>query len=209
MILRVNPNRMELLRLRRRLLLALRGKKLLQDKLEEMMHRFLMLLKDIEQAKRDFQKRNQRILQDLLYCRITRPKDEFEQSLSKIYPKVVLGVSTQRIMNVRIPVFDIKDVKIDKGYDFFKTSAQLDLVLAGAKDYIRSLLKLAQLLKTLRILSYEIERTRRRVNALEYLLIPSISETIHSISDKLNELERESLVRLMRIKEIFLQYRKV
>lgn len=105
-------------------------------------------------------------------------------------------------MNVQVPVFNVGELNISKGYDFFKTSAQLDLVVAGAKDYIQSLLKLAQLLKTLDILSYEIERTRRRVNALEYILIPSIEDTIRYITQKLNEFERGNLVRLMRIKEI-------
>ncbi len=202
MILRVNPNRMELLRLRKRLLLAQRGHKLLQDKLEEMMRRFIILLKDIDRAKDDFQKRTKRILQDLLYCRITGSKDDFYESLSGINSKYVIDVSTARIMNVRVPVFEVKELYIDAGYDFFKTSAQLDLAVAGARDYIRSLLKLAQLLKTLDILSYEIERTRRRVNALEYMLIPSIQDTITYITQKLNEFERGNLVRLMLVKEI-------
>lgn len=202
MILRINPNRMELLRLRKRLLLAQRGHKLLQDKLEEMMRRFIILLKDIDMAKEDFQNRTKRILQDLLYCRITSSKNDFEESLSKINSKVAIDIKTERIMNVKVPVFDIKELNIVKHYDFFKTSGQLDLVVAGAKDYILSLLKLAQVLKTLDILSYEIERTRRRVNALEYMLIPSIQDTIRYITQKLNEFERGNLVRLMRVKEI-------
>jgi V/A-type H+-transporting ATPase subunit D len=82
----------------------------------------------------------------------------------------------------------------------------MDLVVAGAKDYLLSLLKLAQLLKTLDILAEEIERTRRRVNALEYNLIPSIQETIRYITQKLNEFERGNLVRLMRVKEIVRQH---
>jgi V/A-type H+-transporting ATPase subunit D len=202
MILRVNPNRMELLRLRKRLVLAQRGHKLLQDKLEEMMRRFLVLLKDIDQAKEDFQKRNQTLVGDLLYCRITSSKEDFERSLSQIKSKIAIGISATRILNVKVPVFAIDKLEIEKEYDFFKTSAQMDLVVGGAKGYIQSLLKLAQLFKTLDILSYEIERTRRRVNALEYKLIPSIQETIRYITQKLNEFERSNLVRLMRVTEI-------
>jgi len=202
MILNVNPNRMELLRLRRRLVLAQRGHKLLQDKLEELMRKFMGLLRDIDTAKEDFQARTQNMLRDLLYCRITTSRENFMQALSKIESKVSLSITTQRIMNVRVPEFNIQDIKIDKHYDFFTTSAQMDLVIAGSQDYIRSLLKLAQLLKTLDILSYEIERTRRRVNALEYILIPSIQDTIRYITQKLNEFERGNLVRLMRVKEI-------
>lgn len=202
MLLRINPNRMELLRLRRRLVLARRGHKLLQDKLEEMMRRFLLLLKDIDRAKEDFQLRTSKVTQDLLYCRITAPWSDYTESLSKIESRLELEVSTARIMNVRVPQFSLKEFEISPGYDFLKTSAQLDLVVAGAKDYLQAILKLAQLLKTLDILSYEIERTRRRVNALEYMLIPSIEETIRYINQKLNEFERGNLVRLMRVKEI-------
>ena len=202
MILRVNPNRMELLRLRKRLTLAQRGHKLLQDKLEEMMRRLLGLLKDMDTQKTDFKEKTQSLLKDLLFCRITSAKNNFEDALSKIDAQVVLGVSTRRIMNVKVPEFEIKELKIEKRYDFFKTSAQLDLAVAAAPEYIKSLLRLAQLLKTLEILSFEIERTRRRVNALEYMLIPSIQETIRYITQKLNEFERGNLVRLMRVKEI-------
>ena len=202
MILRVNPNRMELMRLRKRLAIAIRGHDLLQDKLEEMMRRFLVLLKDLDKAESDFQDRTQNIVRDLLYCRITSPKADFSEALSKINSQLTLKITTARIMNLKVPVFAIEELNIDKQYDFFKTSAQLDLVVAGAGDYIRSLLRLAQLLKTLDILSYEIERTRRRVNALEYMLIPSIRDTMRYIGQKLNELERGNLVRLMRVKEI-------
>ncbi len=202
MILRVNPNRMELLRLRRRLILAKRGHKLLQDKLEEMMRRLLFLIKDIDQAKEDFQQKTKSIMQDLLYCRVTSPRVDLEEALSKIESRVTLSISTARIMNVRAPVLNIEKLQIEKSYDFLKTTAQLDLVVAASRGYIQSLLRLAQLLKTLDILSYEIERTRRRVNALEYMLIPSIQDTIRYITQKLNEFERGNLVRLMRVKEI-------
>ena len=202
MILRINPNRMELLRLRKRLALAQRGHKLLQDKLEEMMRKLLGLLKDMDTQKTDFKEKTQGLLKDLLYCRITSAKNNFEDALSKIDAQVVLGVSTRRIMNVKVPEFEIKELKIEKRYDFFKTSAQLDLAVAAAPEYIKSLLRLAQLLKTLEILSFEIERTRRRVNALEYMLIPSIQDTIRYITQKLNEFERGNLVRLMRVKEV-------
>jgi len=202
MILRVNPNRMELLRLRKRLVLARRGHKLLQDKLEEMMRRFLLLLKDINRAQDEFQKETEAISKDLFYCRMVASNYDFEKSLSRIRADISLTISTARIMNVKVPVFDIQKLHIDKEYDFLNTSAQLDVVVSRSESYLRTLLKLAGLLKSLEILSYEIERTRRRVNALEYMLIPSIQETIRSITQKLNEFERGNLVRLMRVKEI-------
>lgn len=202
MILRINPNRMELLRLRKRLALARRGHKLLQDKLEEMMRRFLALLKGIEDARSDFEKRTKDILNDLVYCRITSPREDFEESLAGIDVRLRLNVATSRILNVKVPAFSVEGVDASRNYDFFRTSGQLDFVAAGAGEYVRSLLKLAQLVKALDILSYEIERTRRRVNALEYILIPSIVSTLHFIAQKLNELERSNIVRLMRVKEL-------
>ncbi len=188
--------------MRRRLVLAGRGHKLLQDKLEEMMRRFLILLKDIDRANADFQERTRAISSDLVYSRITASPDDFSRSLAGIESRVSFDTSTQRIMNVRVPVFKIKELFIEKKYDFFRTSAQLDMVAAGAKPYLESLLRLAALLKTLDILASEIERTRRRVNALEYMLIPSIEETNRWITQKLNELELGNTVRLMRVKEI-------
>lgn len=202
MILRVNPNRMELLRLRKRLSLAGRGHKLLQDKLEEMMRKFLALIKEIDKTKADFEQKNKAMLKNLLYCRITSAKADFQESLYKIKPEIRIDISTHRIMNVRVPEFGLRELKIKKEYDFLKTSAQWDVAIAGAKSYYQSLLKLAQLLRSLDILSYEIERTRRRVNALKYRLIPSLSDTIEYITQKLNEFERGNLVRLMRVKEI-------
>lgn len=202
MILHVNPNRMELLRLRKRLMLARRGHKLLQDKLEAMMRKFLALLRDIDKAKIDFEERMQSIIRDLLYSRIICSKDVFEQTLLKVESRIVINISIARIMNVKVPSFNVQELMIDKHYDFFRTSAQMDLAVAKAPDYVRSLLRLAQLLKTADILSYEIERTRRRVNALEYILIPLIEETIRYINQKLSEFERGNLVRLMRVKEV-------
>jgi V/A-type H+/Na+-transporting ATPase subunit D len=202
MILRVNPNRMELLRLRKRLVLARRGHKLLQDKLEEMMRRFLLLLKEIDQANKNFQQRSQKVIGDLVYSRITSPPDEFNAALARIQQHVSIHVDFERVMNVRVPAIKIEKISVTKNYEFFSTTPQMDMVVDGAGDYIQSLLKLSQLLKTLDILAGEIERSRRRVNALRYMLIPSIEETIHYITQKLNEFERGNLVRLMRVKEI-------
>lgn len=133
MLLRVNPNRMELLRLRRRLLLARRGHHLLQDKLEEMMRRFLILLKDIDKAQIEFQEKTSLALNDLLYSRIVSPKDDFTESLSRIRALSRIDISTTRVMNVKVPVFQIGELLIEKGYDFSRTSAQLDLAVAGPK----------------------------------------------------------------------------
>ncbi|MCM8763053.1 MAG: V-type ATP synthase subunit D, partial [Candidatus Omnitrophica bacterium] len=181
---------------------AERGYELLEDKLEEMMRRFGVLLKEIHKIKEDFQQKHNSLLKHLLYFRITTAKSDFQEAISKISTKCALNIEIKRILNVRVPVFQIKELGIEKHYDLFKTSGDLDLAIKDAGEYLRSLVKLAELIKTLDILSYEIERTRRRVNALEYVLIPSIQQTMRYIMQKLNEFERGNLVRLMRIKEI-------
>ncbi len=202
MILRVNPNRMELLRLRKRLGLAKRGHKLLQDKLEEMMRRFLIFIKDFDEIKDEFTKKTKIIYNDFLYSRINSSKDAFLESLSKIDTKIDVDISSQRIMNVEVPVFNLQKIDISKEYDYFTTSAQLDVALDYSKEYLITLCRLASSMKALEILAIEIERTRRRVNALEYTLIPSIEATIRNITQKLSEIERGNLVRLMRVKDI-------
>ena len=109
---------------------------------------------------------------------------------------------TVKIMNVPVPQFNFKEPTLKLDYDFFKISPQLDVVLNELKELLPSLIRLGGLFKSCQLLSFDIERTRRRVNALEYMLIPSISETIRAITDKLNEFERGNLLRLMRVKEV-------
>ena len=202
MILRVNPNRMELLKLRRRLALAKRGHKLLQDKLEEMMRRFMLMLKDIDAAKEDFRVKTAALLRALTYCRITSSQEEFLSASGKVDVNLRLDVSRARIMNVSVPAFNLEELSVSRHYPLLGISGEFDLAVDASQEYIRSMLKLAGIFKSLEILSDEIERTRRRVNALEYMLIPSLQDTIRHINQKLNEFERGNLTRLMRVKDI-------
>jgi len=202
MILRVNPNRMELLKLRRRLALAKRGHKLLQDKLEEMMRRFMLMLKDIDAAKEEFRVKTAALLRALTYSRITSSPEEFQSAVGKVDVKLRLDVSRARIMNASVPALKLEELSVSRHYPLLGISAEFDLAVDSSQEYIQSLLKLAVVFKSLEILSDEIERTRRRVNALEYMLIPSLQDTIRYITQKLNEFERGNLTRLMRVKDI-------
>jgi len=202
MILRVNPNRMELLRLRRRLALAKRGHKLLQDKLEEMMRRFMLMLKDIDAAKEEFRVKTAALLRALTYSRITSSPEEFQAAVAKVDVNLRLDVSRARIMNVSVPALKLEELSVSRHYPLLGISGEFDLAADSSQEYIQSLLKLAVVFKSLEILSDEIERTRRRVNALEYMLIPSLQDTIRYITQKLNEFERGNLTRLMRVKDI-------
>jgi len=193
---------MELLRLRRRLALAQRGHRLLQDKLEQMMYQFLSLIKETKALSEEVNKKIKQVFLHLVISRGLMREEDFHQAIKMA--RIELGFQSvpAKIMNVSVPRFGLKEPALKLNYDFFKVNPQLDVALAELRDLMPSMIRLGELSKSCRLLSFDIERTRRRVNALEYLLIPSISETIRAITDKLNEFERSNLLRLMRIKKL-------
>lgn len=202
MKLRVNPNRMELIRLRRRLILAQRGHKLLQDKLEQMMPKFLIFIKETKELNLAIKKRLSQIIPLFIICQAKISKEVFLKAVDLVRTELDLEFKESKIMNVKTPEVKINKILVSLNYSLQETTAELDEAILGLKDLMADLLRFSQLFRVCSILSYEIERTRRRVNALEYILIPSIIETIGFIDDKLSEFERGNLVRLMRVKEI-------
>jgi len=201
MRLKVNPNRMELLRLRRRLILAEKGYKLLEDKLDELMRFFLASLKEIKELQKELDLKIKEAFLNLILARSLMRKEDFQKA---IQPKEALKINfkTKRLLNLDLPEINLEDIPDIFHYDFFNTPSELDLGLLKFKAIMPKLIRLANLYKICQLVSTEIEKTRRRKNALEYILIPSIKETIDYITDRLSELERENLVRLMRIKEL-------
>ena len=199
MRLNVNPNRMELMRLRRRLVLAERGHKLLKDKLEEIMRRFLEIMRQLSDLQGEVSKKLDQVF---LAFALARTKDSL-QKLEDFLPEgqLRLDVKEEKVFNLTIPRFQIQELKtVD--YDLFKTEAELDVGLKKMSELLEDLTEMARLWKAVELLSREIEATRRRVNALEHILIPSIKETIKYISSRLDEMERSYQVQLMRVKEI-------
>ncbi len=199
MRLNVNPNRMELMRLRRRLVLAERGHKLLKDKLEEIMRRFLEIMRQLSDLQGEVSKKLDKVF---LAFALARTKDSL-QKLEDFLPEgqLRLDVKEEKVFNLTIPRFQIQELKtVD--YDLFKTEAELDVGLKKMSELLEDLTEMARLWKAVELLSREIEATRRRVNALEHILIPSIKETIKYISSRLDEMERSYQVQLMRVKEI-------
>ncbi len=199
MRLSVNPNRMELLRLRRRLVLAERGHKLLKDKLEEIMRRFLQLIRRLFDLEEEVSKKLEKVFVSFA---LVRARSSF-QELEKLIPegRLILKTERGRIFNLTVPRFEISEMEISD-YDLLNTESELDIGLKKAKELLKDMLELAHLWKAAELLSHEIEITRRRVNALEHILIPSIRETISYISGRLGEIERSYQVQLMRVKEI-------
>ncbi|MBE0475570.1 MAG: V-type ATP synthase subunit D [Coriobacteriia bacterium] len=200
--LRVNPNRMELLKLRRRTAVAQRGHKLLKDKLDELMKEFLERVGETSRLRRDVERELNAAYGWIAVARGETGRALLAQALSSGEPADVLTVTERSLMSVRIPVFTLAPLRVPGGYSLLSTPAVLDVALDRLAAVAPRLVELAEREKAIELLAGEIERTRRRVNALEHVLIPQLQETIRSIQMKLEEAERGNLTRLMKVKEI-------
>ena len=202
MRLAVNPNRMELLRLRKRLSLARRGHKLLKDKQEELMKRFLSLIEENKRLRKEVEEKLRVAYDNFLSARGVMPGEVLEEALLFPGKKVTLKTLVVPVMNLRLPRFELKEEGKVFCYGLAGTSGDLDVALSLFSEALPLMIKLAEVEKWIELMAEEIERTRRRVNALEYILIPSLEETIRFIGMKLSERERGNLTRLMKVKEI-------
>jgi V/A-type H+/Na+-transporting ATPase subunit D len=201
-LLRVNPNRMELLRLRRRGDVARRGHKLLKDKLDELMKEFLARISVVRRLRTDVEAELAGAFGLLAIARAEAGSATLSHSLMAGAPVQLLTITEKPLMNVRIPTVVVAEIPRGGGYSLATTPAVLDGALDSLAAVVPRLLDLAQREKAIELLAAEIERTRRRVNALEYVLIPQIDETVRDIRMKLDEAERGNLTRLMKVKEM-------
>jgi len=199
MRLKVNPNRMELLRLRRRLGLAERGHKLLKDKLEELMRQMLEASRKLAELHQKIDSEFEFITRALAVVRTAHSLSEIDELIPEGQLKI--EVEKGRLLNLTVPEFSLSEFQ-PSAYDLFLTESELDVALKHFRNLLPQLLEFSSLWKKLELLANEIEVTRRRVNALEYILIPSLKETIRSISARLEEIERSYQVQLMRVKDI-------
>lgn len=199
MRLNVNPNRMELLRLRKRIVLAERGHKLLKDKLEEIMRRFLEIMRRLDELQSGVGEKMDKIF---LSFALARGRNSY-QEMDRLIPEgeLQLVVEKDKVFNLTIPKFVIEKWEV-ADYSLLNTEGELDVGLKKMKDLLPDLLEMASLWKSVELLAHEIEVTRRRVNALEHILIPNLRETIKYIAGRLDEMERSYQVQLMRVKEI-------
>ncbi len=202
MILNINATRMELLRLKKRLLIAQRGHKLLKDKRDELMRQLLSIIDEVKNLRFSIEKEFQSILESFMLAKAEMGPFQMEQELLLPTKTISVSVEQKNLMSVHVPVYT-REVKGDIiSYGYFNTSGELDISLIKFDEFIESLLALAEKEKTVQLLANEIEETRRRVNALEYKLIPNLIETIKSITMKLSETELANTVRLMKIKDM-------
>jgi V/A-type H+-transporting ATPase subunit D len=192
--LAINPTRMELLRLRRRLVVAQRGHKLLKDKLDGLMKEFLEIAKEY--------KRFRLAVDDELFvlAEITSSRKITENALESTRQDLQITIKPRRLMSVVIPKIEASFGTVSGIYSFVHTSPELDQAIGSLKEFLPKLLRMIELEESVRRLSIEIEKTRRRVNALEHTFIPRMTITIKFITSKLDETERSNTSRLMKIK---------
>jgi V/A-type H+-transporting ATPase subunit D len=202
MLLNVNATRMELLRLRKRLSLARRGHKLLKDKRDELMRQLLEVIDRVKELRFSIEKEFQSILERFVLAKAAMGTYQVEQELLLPVKKISVSISERNIIGVHVPVY-AKEVSGDIiPYGYMNTSGEMDIALNDFDKFIDNLLDLAEKEKAVQLMATEIEETRRRVNVLEYKLIPSIIETIRFITMKLDETERSNVVRLMKVIDI-------
>jgi V/A-type H+-transporting ATPase subunit D len=192
---------MELLKLRRRLQLARRGHKLLKDKQEELMRRFMALVGDARKQREQVEDELQRAFRAFFSASLETYQPEMEQALRFTQKEIKLKTRVEPVMNLRVPHFQV-ELSGDFGYGFLESTGDLDRSLRLLNALLPRMVQMAQVEKHVSMLADELERTRRRVNALEHILIPSLLETIKHISSKLSELERGNITRLMKVKDI-------
>ena len=208
-LMNVNPTRMELTRLKKKLAVATRGHKLLKDKRDELMRQFLEIVKEnkllrvsVENSIRDANK-------SLIIARSLMQKEALNASLMMPKQQVSIEVSEKNIMSVDVPVFTAK-TKTDNPHDIYSygyayTSGDLDEGVLTLAKALPDILRLSEQENAAQLMAAEIEKTRRRVNALEHVMIPDLKDTIRFITMKLDENERSSQTRLMKVKDMMLK----
>ncbi len=200
--LNVNPTRMELKKLKARLNTAVRGHKLLKDKSDEMVRRFSVIIKENKRLRDEVEAELSQVLRQFATARSLMPAYGAETAFSMPTSDVKAECEVGSVMGVVVPSVTVISEKRADGlpYAFPEITGEADFSVAQASALLPKMVKLAEVEKTVRLLAAEIERSKRRVNALEYVMIPQLEETIKFIKDKLDENERAAVVRLMKVK---------
>jgi V/A-type H+-transporting ATPase subunit D len=202
-VMRVNPTRMELKRLKERLKTAVRGHKLLKDKTDEMVRRFIVIAKQNKDLREQVETELGDALRTFMFAKAMTETVVAEEALMMPARVVLLSCSRKTLMNVPIPVIEISEKGKDiYPYSFLTITSEMDSSVSVMNQLLTKLIKLAEVEKTTNMLADEIEKNKRRVNALENVLIPQTKETIKYIKMKLDENERAAIVRLMKVKTI-------
>lgn len=207
-VLQVNPTRMELSRLKKRLATSRRGHKLLKDKRDDLMKKFLELIRENMELRVELESKMADVYEGFVIAGASMDADVLQEALMLPQKQVFAEVESRNIMSVNVPDFKFTDNSASSRdiypYGLAFTSGELDVSVDALREVLPLMLKLAQTEKIVQLLAEEIEKTRRRVNALEYVQIPALQETIKKITMKLDENERSNLARLMKVKKTLL-----
>lgn len=204
----VNPTRMELSRLKKKLNTATRGHKLLKDKRDELMRRFLEMVRENRALRMKVEERIRQANANFVLAKASMSDETLKAALLAPKQEVYVTTSYRNVMSVDIPFFDTQTRTPDPNdiysYGFAFTSADLDGAVKSLADILPDLIRLAEIEKSCQLMADEIEKTRRRVNALEHVMIPETQEQIRYITRKLDENERSTQTRLMKVKDMML-----
>lgn len=234
-IMRVNPNRMELMRLRGQLNVARRGHKLLKDKRDELMRQFLALVKKNQSLRKEVERLLKIYNQEMVLARAAMPEELIETALYSGHNNFLVKMEEKNMMSVKVPSFEMyhekteqtekpsisaetsSEIEIDSQesteikvkaslpYGLSSVSGELDQAILALQEAVPVMIELASIEKTTQLLAVEIAKTRRRVNSLEHRLIPDLEETIYSITMKMEENDRANTTRLMKVKDLILE----
>ena len=205
----VNPTRMELTRLKKKLVTASRGHKLLKDKRDELMRQFLDMARENMELRKKVEAGIKAANTNFVIAKAGMNEQTLSTALMAPKQEVRIALGDRNVMSVDIPVYDYKTKSANSNdiysYGFAFTSGELDDAVKSLSDILPDMLRLAEVEKSCQMLAAEIEKTRRRVNALEHVIIPETREGIKYISMKLDENERSTQVRLMKVKDMMLE----
>ncbi|RJQ32379.1 MAG: V-type ATP synthase subunit D [Actinobacteria bacterium] len=199
--MKINPNRMELLKLKRRLAMAKRGHKLLKEKFDELIKHFFSLIKQSRQMRKELNDEIRLAHRSFDITRSLSNLKSLEAALENSTVQTEISYELKSLLNIKMPEFSFKSLG-ELNYSLVFTPANLDNTLESFNNLIPKIIELAEKENAVKLLASEIERTRRRVNALEHVLIPQLEVSSKSITMKLDELERDSHTRQLKVKEI-------
>ncbi len=207
-VMNVNPTRMQLTKLKKQLTTAVRGHKMLKDKRDELMRQFLDLVRETKDLREKVESELESSNNHFVNASAVMSKEALDASLMSPKQQINIETKSKNVMSVEIPEFTSSARTSDSGdifpYGFAFTSFELDDAIVSLNNVLPDLIKLAQYEKSCELMSAEIEKTRRRVNSLEHVMIPRYQDTIKYISMKLEENDRSSRTRLMKVKDMLL-----
>ncbi len=199
----VKPTRMELLKLRKRVKLADKGHKLLKEKRDALISEFMVVIKEYKDARKRVEENLKGAFYNLLMAEVLLGSRDLEQISGITLRDIDLDFMTKNIMGVSVPIMKVDNLVRrvnERGYGFLSTNAKLDDAAKSFEESILLIVKLAEVEESVRRIAEEVEKTKRRVNALEYIVIPRLKATIKHIEMRMEEIERESFLRLKKIK---------